>query len=323
MATYTINSWCYYNVSTVIATGDQFWNKQTESVNSFNSGSLPASFSETTAVNNSLDPGESVDPDYSAQNATYLGTVTIGGRTFVVFEDEFGQLLGSPEAGLAYTDFPAAIDYPDGTVTPDPNDGLAANSTIICFLSGTLIETPAGARAVEALAIGDLVVAADGRSVPVKWIGRQTLNKFRHGAHRQPVRIRAGALGDGIPHADLTVTADHGMVMDGFVINASALVNGTTIDWVPSAELPDNFTVYHIETDAHDVILANGAPSETYIDYAGRRAFDNYQDYLDLYGAERIIPEMPAPRISARRHVPAEIRQRLGGDALDETALSA
>ena len=111
--------------------------------------------------------------------------------------------------------------------------------------------------------------------------------------------------------ARLHVVADYGMVIDGYVINASALVNGTTIDFVPLAELPRHLTVYHVETETHDVILANGAASETFIDVAGRAAFDNYQDYLDLYGVERIVPEMNVPRISARRMVPFRIRQTL------------
>lgn len=102
------------------------------------------------------------------------------------------------------------------------------------------------------------------------------------------------------------------MVIDGLVINASALVNGSTIDFVPLSELEDRFSVYHIETEAHDVILANGAPSETFIDYAGRQAFDNYDEYLALYGADRLIPEMATPRISSARHVPEPIKDRLG-----------
>ena len=97
----------------------------------------------------------------------------------------------------------------------------------------------------------------------------------------QPVRIRAGALGNGLPHSDLTVTADHGMVIDGLIINASALINGTTIDWVPMDELPDRVTYYHVETEDHDVILANGAPAETFVDAVTRSHFDNHQEYLE------------------------------------------
>lgn len=60
------------------------------------------------------------------------------------------------------------------------------------------------------------------------------------------------------------------------------------------------------------MILANGAPTETFLDAAGRAAFDNHAEYLNLYGTERIIPEMRAPRIASRRLLPDAIRARLG-----------
>ncbi|SNS68649.1 Hint domain-containing protein [Antarctobacter heliothermus] len=156
-------------------------------------------------------------------------------------------------------------------------EGAPTPSATNCFAAGTLIATDTGEVPVESLHIGDEVLTADGRRVPVKWLARQSLPRqvMRLASHL--VRIRAGALGDGLPYSDLTVTADHGMILDGHVINASALVNGSTIDWVPMRELPDTFTVYHVETEHHDVILANGAPAETFIDYRDRRAFDNYQ----------------------------------------------
>ena len=64
------------------------------------------------------------------------------------------------------------------------------------------------------------------------------------------------------------------------------------------------------------MILANGTPAETYVDYVGRRAFDNYAEYIGLFGAERVIDEMPLPRISASRLVPPAIRARLDGTAV-------
>lgn len=180
-----------------------------------------------------------------------------------------------------------------------------------CFAAGTHFGTPGGPTPVEALEIGDLVANDMGGWVPVKWVGRQTVNAWAHGPRMQPVRIGAGALGGGLPHQDLTVTADHGMLLEGLMINASALVNGQTIDWVPMAELGKSFTVYHIETEGHEVILANGAPAETFIDVASRRNFDNYAEYLDLYGHERIIPALPLPRISSARLVPPTVQAQL------------
>ncbi len=180
-----------------------------------------------------------------------------------------------------------------------------------CFAAGTGIATPQGERRVEDLKMGDLVTTACGRAVPVLWLGQQTFHKTFMGRRGQMVRIRAGAFGDGVPHTDLDVTADHGLVLDGLVIHASALVNGDSIRWVPLADLPDSYIVYHIETEAHDVILANGAASETFVDAVGRAGFDNYAEYLALYGAERIVPEMPAPRATSARMVPGDIADRL------------
>ncbi|MBH0236260.1 Hint domain-containing protein, partial [Methylobrevis albus] len=106
------------------------------------------------------------------------------------------------------------------------------------------------------------------------------------------------ALGSGVPHTDLYLSADHGMIVDGLVVNAGALVNGDGIRFVSLSAMPKRFGYYHVETEAHDEILANGAPAETFVDYVGRKDFENYAEYLALYGSERLIPEMRRVRIS-------------------------
>ena len=245
--------------------------------------------------------GEQVSDDNSVfvGTATYIGYVVVNGTSYPVFDD-----VGSY--------FIIFDDATDAAARPADLSGLIVDTFTACFGAGTLIATPAGETAVEALAIGDLIETADGRSVAVKWIGHQTLSRHFSGADMQPVRIAAGALGNGLPRADLVVTADHGMVIDGYVINASALVNGSTIDFVPLADLPATVTYYHVETADHDVILANGAPAETFVDAISRSHFNNHAEYLALYGAERIIPEMRAPRITAQRLLPQAIKARLG-----------
>jgi hypothetical protein len=229
--------------------------------------------------------------------------ISSGGVDYGVFSD--GSLYYVPinENGFGQTTI-------GNTGSSNAFQGSDVNA-YLCFALGSLIETPDGERAVETLKIGDLVRTATGSETKILWVGRQSVAKYCATPTAQPVRIRAGALGNDLPHADLTVTADHGMVIDGYVINASALVNNDTIDFVPVAELPEQFAYYHIETENHDVILANGAATETFVDAAGRAAFDNYQEYLDLYGAERIIPEMRRPRISSQRLLPDAIKTRL------------
>ncbi len=192
-------------------------------------------------------------------------------------------------------------------------DTDTVNVVITCFLGGTRIATPGGEVAVEDLRIGDPILTAAGQVVPVRWIGRQRVgNNVFLSRRKAPVRIAAGALGPSLPHSDLCVSADHGMIVGDYVVNAGAMVNGGTIRFLHPSELPAEFTYYHVETEAHDEILANGAPAETFVDYVGRDEFDNHQEYLDLYGADRIIPEMKRLRISGQRQLPQRLRSRLG-----------
>lgn len=312
-----------------------------EDLGSSGGGGLHIAASGTANLTNTLILGNS-----GAGNAEVGGTYTDSGGNLIggaVIADVFaavdpvtgGGLLadhGGPVQTVALNSIPsnpaldAGVDL--GAPPTDANgnprydvSGVAnngANTTDVgafelqCFAAGTRIATPDGEATVDSLRIGDMVTTADRRQVPVIWAGRQSVITRLATARQEPVRIRAGALGNGLPHADLTITADHGMILDGLVINASALVNGTTIDYVSLDELPDRVTYFHIETPRHDVILANGAPSETFIDIAGRKGFDDYQDYLDHHEAERIVPEMDRPRIASRRLLPDAIKARLG-----------
>ena len=72
-----------------------------------------------------------------------------------------------------------------------------------------------------------------------------------------------------------------------------------------------SYTVYHVETENHEIILANGAPAETFIDNAGRRAFDNYAEFEALYGEVPEMQELPYPRAMSARQVPDRIRATL------------
>lgn len=266
---------------------------------------------EDPLVVDHFEPGEELfRPGAFAGTGRYAGYMRDShGNLLFVAKDYDGNGIVSVFALFPSSDIDFTGLSPINLDTDLNTDWLYSN--MYCFAEGTLIDTPCGQRRVETLTTGDPVLTAEGKVVPVRWLGYQTVHKLLAGARMQPVRIRKDALGPDVPRADLVVTADHGIVVDKVLIVASALVNGTTIDWVPLADLPDRVTYYHVETEAHDVILANGTPAETLIDYLGRQAFDNYAEYLDLYGAERIIREMPAPRISSRRLLPADLRKRL------------
>ena len=127
-----------------------------------------------------------------------------------------------------------------------------------------------------------------------------------------------------LPHNDLTVTADHAILVDGILCEAGALVNGTTIARVPLQELGESYTVYHVETDAHEIILANGAPAETFVDNASRKAFDNYAEFEALFGENPPeMAELPHPHAASARHLPRRLRIRFGLAGADNEGQAA
>jgi hypothetical protein len=184
-----------------------------------------------------------------------------------------------------------------------------------CFLAGTLVATPTGQRAVEDLAIGDLVQTADGRAARVRWVGIQTIvTAFSDRLHAFPVRIRAGSLDEGLPVRDLLVSPDHALLLEGLLVQAGALVNGTTI--VREATMPARFRYYHVELDDHAILLAEGVAAETFVDNVARGRFDNAADYAVLYGdAGATIAEIATPRLKSARQLPRALRERLAARA--------
>jgi len=239
---------------------------------------------------------------------------TFSGISFTYMAHTTDGIGGTGWVGQAF--IAGAIRYVlfsnDGGVT-GPVRTSATNFAVACFMAGTMIATPDGASAVETLKIGNLICTADGRAVSVKWIGRQTIAPF-FGLHegRRPVCIASGALGEDCPVRELRVTADHALLIDGVLVQAGALVNGGAIRRLTPAELGDRFTVFHVETENHEIILAEGAPAETFIDNVTRELFDNYAEFEALYGDTLgSMEELPHPRAKSFRQVPPSIRAKI------------
>ena len=182
-----------------------------------------------------------------------------------------------------------------------------------CFLTGTHILTDQGEIAVENLTIGDNVQTADGKLEPIKWIGKQTIkpNQIKNPLRGYPILIKAGALGNNLPHRDLYVSPDHSMFIDGLLINAGALVNDISI---LKTEPTETFTYYHIELENHSLVIAEGTAAESYLPQKeNREEYDNFAEYEELYpyGSNLMLWPMDYPRISSRYSVPAYVSTKL------------
>jgi Hint domain len=208
-----------------------------------------------------------------------------------------------------------------------PQDcGYTQPGQVVCYLAGTRIATSAQETVpVETLKIGDRVLTHDGRQVPVLWVGRLTVSRnFADVERTLPIRIKAGALGDNLPERDLLVSRCHALLVDGVLVQAGALVNGLTV--TVETEMPETYVYYHVETEDHDLILAEGVASETFIDNADRMNFDNWAEHQALFPQGRAVEEIDLPRVTAARQTPAGIKARLlthAGELMGEVAQAA
>lgn len=100
-----------------------------------------------------------------------------------------------------------ALGSPDPTPNPEP----------VCFCAGTMIATPSGARAVETLVAGDFVLNDQGLACQIIWTGRTrySLAAIAQRAELAPIRIPADTFGPALPVADLFVSSQHRIVLEG------------------------------------------------------------------------------------------------------------
>ena len=151
-----------------------------------------------------------------------------------------------------------------------------------CFRSGTRIRTARGEVEVEQLEVGDMVpVVRAGGMLPIIWIGRRRLDIDRQPRKSDlyPVRVAAGAFADFVPMRDLWLSPEHAVFLHGVLVPVRHLINGTTITQVVCKEV----TYWHIELPSHDLLLSEGAWSESYLDMGNRSAFENADVPVDLH----------------------------------------
>ena len=189
----------------------------------------------------------------------------------------------------------------------------AAQSIILCLLPATLIKLANGnLKRAGDLVPGELVATPAGPQA-IKFAGKTTRNLLElRATGRMPIRIDAGALGDLGPDPPIYCTPSHAFHIKGCLVEAQALINGSSIVQLEEWDSPV-ITYVSIELEHHQLVWANGLLTKTY--YATvrdntytRESWDNYFHYQLLYGPSQPMQELELPRIAFERQLPAEIR---------------
>jgi Ca2+-binding RTX toxin-like protein len=172
-----------------------------------------------------------------------------------------------------------AVTYSDNTLfapgdgivfdgqTADGNSFTLENTGVICFTPGTLILTEKGERPVEALRRGDRIVTRDNGVQPLRWLARRKITRAELEANERlhPVLIQPDLIGASAP---LLVSPQHGVLVrpEG---RDEVLVRATHLARVAGGKARiargiRQLTYIHLMFDAHQIVFANGAPSESF-----------------------------------------------------------
>jgi Hint domain len=198
-----------------------------------------------------------------------------------------------------------------------------ASAVSPCFTPGTQILTERGEIPAELLRVGDRVVTRDNGIQEVRWIGlsRMYVQDFIVSPHLLPVSIRQGALGKGLPDRDLVVSPNHRVLVAAertsiFFAEREVLVAAKHLQAQGVGTVESSGTVYiHFMFDRHEVILSNGAWTESFQpDDQTLKGMGNAQrlELLELFPAlktkEGRKSYRPARRIVAKRDINPIVR---------------
>lgn len=126
---------------------------------------------------------------------------------------------------------------------------------------------------IESLKVGDLVRTMDNGFKNILWIGTRKLSaaELEANPNLRPIRVRAGALGRGVPSRDLIASTQHRILIDSRIAkrmfgerqvlaSAKSLL---AIDGIEIVENGEGVEYTHFLFGQHEVVFAEGTASES------------------------------------------------------------
>jgi len=241
------------------------------------------------------------------KNYTYGDTIKIessdSGTLTTSYDSSNNTLIVLNSSGKEVVKFK---NFTDSNYTSNPISAKYIDGFLVinCFLLGSLINTPHGTKEVEELSVGDEIITyVDGIATPrrVTWTGQAHCNVRSHLPDDEagyPIRIIKDAISDGIPFKDMLITSEHCLFFDGKFVPARMLVNGRSIFFDRSIR---SYDYYHIETEEHSVIMADGMLTESYLDTGNRLSFSQKGNIVSIGGSRNLSWDDAAAPLTVSR----------------------
>ncbi|WP_299848362.1 Hint domain-containing protein [uncultured Roseovarius sp.] len=140
---------------------------------------------------------------------------------------------------------------------------------------GANVRTPLGARHVEILHPGDMVVTRDNGLQPVRMIWSRTVTaaEMHDRPELAPIRLKPRAVGPMMPARDLRIACGHRALIPGYRISGVADEQPCLMRVGALADASDeafadmsaeSVTFYNLVFDNHEVFCAEGLPVESF-----------------------------------------------------------
>ena len=220
--------------------------------------------------------------------------------------DDITGLTGAPDFTMTIQNGAAAVAAAD--LTWD-------NTNVVCFGADVLITTASGQVAAGDLVVGDMVETRDAGLQEIRWTCSRTLDAATLAANPRlrPIRIGKGALGAGLPHSDLIVSPQHRILVRSKIAQKIFGTNEVLVAARQLCQLPgidvaedlDRVTYVHFLFDAHQIVLANGAETESL--FTGAEALKS----VGPAAREEIFAIFP--ELELRTEAPIAARQLVSG----------
>ena len=212
--------------------------------------------------------GTAVEPEWSYSFTTSTGETY---KAYAVSEVDSGNGDVLAVHGWAFDDpappFGVELTLTSATYTDRVAVAYEAAASPVCFTPGTLIETALGEVPVEQLQAGDLLVTLDHGLQPLKLVLKTVHSFTERNSDHKPILFTAGSLGPRIPRQDLGVSAQHRFLMENQNDHAQFLIAAKTFLVKPGVrrmEGKSSFIYIHLVMEQHEILLANGAPTESF-----------------------------------------------------------